>query len=98
MPKIKYSSNNSGGNWWLKDEDWLNLASAGWNVEWVKDSEQHQKYLGSDDRWLGALATSASKEFDSEKDAIYEWEKVTGQNADDEGCACCGQPHNFWER
>ena len=23
--KIVYSSNNSGGSWWLSDEDWKNL-------------------------------------------------------------------------
>ncbi len=27
--KIEYSSNNSGGDWWLKDEDWFALEKAG---------------------------------------------------------------------
>jgi hypothetical protein len=31
---VKYSSNNSGGSWWLKDADWLALERAGWHVEW----------------------------------------------------------------
>ena len=32
--KVEYSSNNSGGGWWLKDEDWKALEAAGWKVEW----------------------------------------------------------------
>jgi len=32
---VEYKSNNSGGSWWLKDEDWLNLDKAGWEVKWV---------------------------------------------------------------
>jgi hypothetical protein len=31
---IEYSSNNSGGPWWLKDEDWKALEAAGWHVMW----------------------------------------------------------------
>lgn len=84
--KIKYSSNNSGGSWWLSDDDWKKLEAAGWSVEWKKE------------RWLGALAKSASKDFDSVGAAIREFEEVTGQQASDEGCNCCGAPHSFsWE-
>lgn len=32
--RVRYSSNNSGGGWWLKDEDWQALAAAGWDVIW----------------------------------------------------------------
>ena len=32
--KVEYSSNNSGGRWWLKDEDWIALEKAGWTVAW----------------------------------------------------------------
>ena len=32
---VEYESNNSGGDWWLSDNDWLTLARAGWMVEWV---------------------------------------------------------------
>lgn len=84
MPNIVYSSNNSGGEWQLSDEDWRNLEKEGWKVEWRE-------------RYLGAIATSASKSFASEEDAIADWESITGQNAWDAGCSCCGQPHNFYE-
>ena len=80
--KVEYSSNNSGGYWWLKDEDWYALEKAGWEVKWKGE------------RWLGALASRAEKDFPSLKEAIMEFEKVTGQQASDEGCNCCGPPHN----
>lgn len=32
--KVEYSSNNSGGSWWLKDKDWLALEKAGWAIQW----------------------------------------------------------------
>lgn len=31
---IRYSSNNSGGNWWLSDANWKALEDAGWYVQW----------------------------------------------------------------
>jgi len=34
MITLSYSSNNSGGGWWLKDKDWKALEKAGWEVEW----------------------------------------------------------------
>lgn len=84
--KVIYRSNNSGGNWWLKDEDWKNLESAGWVVEW------------KDKRWLDALATNASIDnVESKEAAVAKWESVTGQSANEIGCPRCGQPHNFYE-
>ncbi len=32
---VEYASNNSGGDWWLKDEDWRALEKAGWVIEWT---------------------------------------------------------------
>jgi len=93
---VEYTSNNSGGSWWLTDEDWKNLEKAGWTVDWAKTSKHKSKYLDKGgERWLGALATSAKKEFLSVDCAIAEWEHITGQSAGDEGCECCGQPHSF---
>jgi hypothetical protein len=83
MVTVKYSANNSGGYWWLEDDDWKNLEAAGWNVEWEKE------------RWLGALAKGASKEFPDAETGIREWEEITGGNSAAEGCNCCGPPHSF---
>lgn len=137
MKKVTYSSNNSGGRWWLTDEQWLALEKAGWTVLWGKEvfchsnreplfsrgtnmnkapntcplelrngrefntCQGHRAYdsldavNANDARWLDAAATEAYKEFASLKDAILEWEVVTGMDASDEGCNCCGAPHNF---
>lgn len=34
-PYVEYSSNNSGGSWWLSDQNWKDLEAAGWKVEWA---------------------------------------------------------------
>ncbi len=31
---VEYTSTNSGGSWWLTDEDWRALEAAGWVVAW----------------------------------------------------------------
>jgi hypothetical protein len=95
--RVEYSSNNSGGSWWLKDEDWKALEAAGWEVDWF--ANQEQKFCKPDEngRWLGALATSATRRGLSLRDAAEEWERITGESATDAGCACCGQPHSFTE-
>ena len=94
MTVTTYVSSNSGGDWWLTDKNWRDLESAGWDVEWVKDSE-HYRQLGCKDRWLGALAKVATRSGIPFHEAIQEWESVTGQDAGDLGCNCCGAPHSF---
>jgi hypothetical protein len=48
--------------------------------------------------WLGAEAGQAAKRFDSVRDGIAEWERITGQDAGAIGCTCCGPPHAFeWD-
>lgn len=46
-------------------------------------------------RWLGAMAKYAFKRFETIKDALVEFEKVTGADVMEEGCNCCGAPHSF---
>lgn len=99
-PCILYDSNNSGGNWWLSDEDWFNLEKAGWVVKWFNKEEEARTgwhKLDSEGRWLGALATKAYRIGLRLRDAIAEWEKITNEYAETEGCPCCGQPHDFYE-
>jgi hypothetical protein len=105
---VEYDSNNSGGSFWLSTEDWEALAEAGWNVHWVDPTERWgghplsayeeplkpcAKVEGAES--LGTVATSAAKEFDDPSEAIPEFERVTGQDASDVGCNCCGPPHSF---
>jgi hypothetical protein len=92
---VEYSSNNSGGSWWLDDKDWQALESAGWEVQWVKDDPS--RLFANGDRFLGALATNAIRRDLGLREAVAEWERITGQDATDEGCPCCGHPHMFYQ-
>ncbi len=92
---VEYSSNNSGGSWWLGDEDWNNLARGGWQVDWYSDPEVRNVFGSGGDRFIGALATRARKHFHKMGDAIREWEELTGKDSTDVGCSCCGTPHSF---
>jgi hypothetical protein len=52
MGLLEYSSNNSGGNFWLTDKDWKNLEKAGWIVHWVHDSDDpSHTHAGDEDDW-----------------------------------------------
>lgn len=94
--KVTYDSNNSGGSWWLKDEDWKELEKAGWKVAWGSYSKKCKTAEEAEEnRCLGALATSASKNFKTVREAMEEFEKITGQDVTEEGCNCCGAPHHF---
>lgn len=94
---VKYDSNNSGGSWRLTDEDWKKLEKAGWEVKWFKDAQHRIMPVPADGRFLGALASEAIRRGLSVREAVAEWEQITGQSASDAGCACCGQPHIFTE-
>jgi hypothetical protein len=96
MGTLSYSSNNSGGYWWLTDENWKAMERAGWSVEWMANQETYGGIgLDKDGRWLGALAKYATIETDDPEWTMFQWERITGQNRHDSGCSCCGQPHNF---
>jgi hypothetical protein len=92
-PKIKkgyieYESCNPGGKYPLKDDDWKNLESAGWVVNWHKRN------------YLGQLATSARIYGLTELEAKESWEKATGKDSTGWGCgcgACSGLTHEFFE-
>ena len=95
MGTLSYSSNNSGGSWWLSDSDWKAMEEAGWNVEWHKDEDRAFFRPDKNGRWLGALASRASIETDNPEATVSEWESLVGEDASAEGCNCCGNPHNF---
>jgi len=94
--KIQYSANNSGGHWWLTDDDWRNLEKAGWAVDWCWDNEFQRGHL-TGGRYMGALATYASRVALSLDVAKAEFGAIVHQDPDDEGCNCCGNPHQFYE-
>lgn len=81
MGKVEYFSNNSGGNDWLDDSQWQKLRDGGWKTYGFSETDTRMKY--------------ASKEFSTIREAIEEWESLTGEDARDLGCSCCGPPHQF---
>ncbi|QDH93008.1 hypothetical protein SEA_STEPHIG9_61 [Mycobacterium phage Stephig9] len=93
LPGVTYSSNNSGGSWWLTDDDWFALERAGWVINWYRDDSLN----GGRERFLGALASSAFLPNSTEDEAIQSFENVTGLYTDAQGCDCCGPPHYFYE-
>ena len=94
---VEYESNNSGGSWWLNDEHWKALEAAGWKVDWFAGQTREFFKPDKDGRWLGALADRARRDGLTLREAADEWERITGMDATDAGCACCGQPHKFTE-
>ena len=46
--KVEYYSDNSGGRWWLNDEQWKALEDAGWEVEWGGMYFCHSRFNFSD--------------------------------------------------
>lgn len=84
---IEYDSNNSGGSWWLTDQDWKLLEDNGWKVAWHPGGRRN-----------GSLARSAKGNFEDPGQAMRRFEEITGADVTDDGCNCCGAPHSFsWE-
>lgn len=97
MITVTYNSNNSGGGWWLEDSDWIALYDAGWQLRNMKDyGDWSLDPRQASPDYLGAITTYARKDFSSMREAVEEWERITGQRAAEPGCyTCCGQPHYF---
>lgn len=96
MPKfeVQYSSNNSGGYFWVDAEYGKLMENAGWDVDYIqKDSTLYDE---------GEQVYHARKIFEAIAEdvaiatAIAEFEYITGQDASAEGCPCCGPPHSFY--
>jgi hypothetical protein len=101
---IQYYSNNSGGRDWLSSEDWKKLDRSGWRL-YGFDSFVYEgcSYKRDEDGFPERASSTvddphfAMKMFQSMDDAIAEWESIVGQDPEEEGCECCGQPHEFSE-
>jgi len=83
MGYIEFSENNSGGSFWLTQENYDALKARGWVGEGILED----RYAG---RRLRRYDTSMIM-------ALAEFEDATGWDPDEEGCGCCGQPFNFYK-
>lgn len=63
---VEYRSNNSGGDWWLSDDDWKALERAGWVVRWETLDHEYTdggREYARDDRGLPKLVPSQDTRF-----------------------------------
>jgi hypothetical protein len=42
---VEYTTNNSGGSFWLSDQKWLDLEQAGWTVMWGEHYDDSTKQV-----------------------------------------------------
>ena len=81
-----------------KEQPCLTESSNPGKVE--KTCPGHRKFdtakEASKSRYMGALAVAAQKEFKSIGEAKREFMGVTGKDTEDNGCPCCGAPHDFF--
>ena len=112
MKLFEYSTNNSGGDWWLTKENWENLEKNGWRVIWC-DRERPTYDNGKlkwdangfpkteqvpDKMYAGwCIAHYAYKYFISHEEAVEDFERWSGQDYEEKGCPCCGNPHSIYE-
>jgi len=91
MHTVTLSQNNSGGSFWLKDADFDALVADGW-VE-----SDPSLSVGMWGRVAGDLTLDVPVEAEAAAITIakIEFQRVTGQDPDDEGCNCCGPPFDF---
>ncbi len=105
---VEYSTNNSGGSYWLKKADWQALQEAGWLIMDFNNATYGANGNHVPDKdGLPTVSHPAElenahyayKKFDTIQDALGEFESLTGQDVSEEGCNCCGAPHSFvWGR
>lgn len=70
---VEYDSNNSGGHWWLKDEDWHALEKAGWIVRWAWLCEKYNTSGAEYLREKNGVPKLEKKDLAKEK---YSWDKI----------------------
>ena len=111
MTKIyitEYSTNNSWWGRWLDNKDWEALEKA-WRIvmpAWTKFIYKDWNHI-RDERWVPIFEKSDESRYDvphyawymwSMSEAIQSFEEATWQDANEEWCPCCWQPHNFYEK
>jgi len=60
---------------------------------WWLDSSQ---YKALEDAGWKVEDRHAEKEFNSEEEGVEEWERLTGEDSNTQGCDCCGRPYQFY--
>ncbi len=100
---VTYYSNNSGGQDWLSMPDWRKLENAGWKLFDFTGfiyTPDKRLMLGTDglpqrDGGSPKRPRYAIKVFKDRQDGVDEWATILDMDPEEEGCECCGRPHEF---
>ena len=87
---VKLDQNNSGGSFWLNDQQFDALLADGWVVA----DQRREATYGRAAQNL-AIDIPVKDPQTAVTVAKIEFGRVTGFDPDDEGCNCCGQPFYF---
>ena len=91
MHTVTLSQNNSGGSFWLSPSDFDALVADGWVEQEDTMSTSTWGRVAGDLK----LDVPVADEDAAVTIAKIEFQRVTGQDPDDEGCNCCGPPFSF---
>lgn len=100
MPTYSLDNNNSGGSFWIGPEDVKKLRDTGWYPR-PRTADSFVPF-GDPDNYFGTRCTyeelhDLRVEKPTIREAIEEFEKITGQNFFALGCTCCGAPFTMVE-
>lgn len=95
--KVTLSENNSGGSWRLDRQQYEALFAAGWAYEPSEYDIDHgydgkPLFGGKTDTVPYGWRHGTKGEFQSLREAVESFERVTGEDFLSEGCNCCGSP------
>lgn len=93
MQTVTLDQNNSGGYFWLSDEQFDALLADGWYV--AEDSGQWRLNSYGKRAQNLKLDVPVEREDHAVTIAKIEFERITGEQADAIGCTCCGPPFDF---
>lgn len=100
MPTYSLNNNNSGGSFWIGRKECDALREAGWFTP--ERTEDSFVPFGSPDSYMGTGCTyeelhDLRVEKATMREAIEEFEHITGQDFFALGCTCCGAPFSMYE-
>lgn len=91
MQTVTLDQNNSGGSFWLSKAQFDALLADGWKID---ESMPYRLNWGREAQNL-TLDVPVEDEQAAETIAKIEFQRVTGEDPDAEGCNCCGPPFHF---
>ena len=95
--RVVFNENNSGGSWWLREEQYQKLFDAGWKPGRWRYGDEGKGYGGAVKIIVLDAVDAKLAERQAYDLAITEWEHLTGENHNEVGCTCCGPPYQFYD-